>query len=125
MSDGHTVAKGRHIRANGVRLHYLEFENRHPPLVLIPGITMPAATWAFVGARLAQFAHVFVLDPRGRGLSQGGAELGYRLDDYAGDVLGLIHGLGLERADVLGHSMGARIAVRLAASAPSAVENLV
>jgi len=120
-----TPPKGRHIRTNGVRLHYLHFENKHPPLILIPGITMTAATWQFVAARLARFAQVFLIDPRGRGLSEGGAALGYLLDDYAADVLGMIDGLGLRRADVLGHSMGARIAIRLAARAPRAVANLV
>lgn len=100
---------------NGVRLHYVRIGNGRPPLVLLPGITSPAATWEFVAERLAAHADVYVLDIRGRGLSQGGADLSYRLDDCAQDVHGLIAALQLAHPIILGHSMGARIAVRFAA----------
>jgi N-formylmaleamate deformylase len=118
-------ARGHHRTVNGVRLHYLEHGTEGPPLVLLPGITSPAITWAFVSERLAAFSHVFTLDNRGRGLSSGGPDLGYRLADYAADTAGLIAALGLDRPIVLGHSMGARIAVSLAATSPQAVGPLI
>jgi N-formylmaleamate deformylase len=111
--------------ANGIRLHYVRLGKGRPPLVLIPGITSPAVTWEFVGQRLAEFNDVYILDNRGRGLSQGGGELGYRLDDYARDTEALIRALGLDRPAIVGHSMGGRIAVRLAALAPDCVGRLV
>ena len=117
--------QGRHVLANGIRLHYVRLGQGRPPLVLIPGITSPAASWEFVGERLADRNDVYVLDNRGRGLSQGGANLGYRLDDYAADAEGLIRALGLDRPAIVGHSMGARIAVRLAVRAPDCVGNLI
>jgi N-formylmaleamate deformylase len=95
------------------------------PLVLIPGITSPAVSWEFVAERLADRNDVYVLDNRGRGLSQGGASLSYRLDDYAADTAGLIRALRLERPDIVGHSMGARIAVRLAARSPECIGRMV
>ena len=80
-------SRGRHVTVDGVRLHYLDLENSggesmNPPILLIPGITSPAITWEFVGRRLAAFTRVLILDNRGRGLSSGGAELGYSLEDY-------------------------------------------
>jgi N-formylmaleamate deformylase len=117
--------QGRHVFTNGIRLHYVRLGQGKPPLVLIPGITSPAVSWEFVGQRLAERNDVYVLDNRGRGLSQGGASLGYRLDDYAADTAGLIRALGLGRPDVVGHSMGARIAVRLAVRSPECVGKLV
>lgn len=117
--------RSRHFLAGTVRLHYIEFPNSHPPLVVIPGITMPAATWEFVGRNLAHFAHVYILDPRGRGLSQGGPHLGYRLLDYAQDVLAMQNVLHLPRTNILGHSMGARIAMAFAATYPESVGDLV
>jgi N-formylmaleamate deformylase len=117
--------QGRHALVNGIRLHYVRLGLGRPPLVLIPGITSPAVSWEFVGERLADHNDVYVLDNRGRGLSQGGADLGYRLDDYAADTESLIRALALERAAIVGHSMGARIAVRLAARAPDCVGKLV
>ena len=117
--------QGRHVMANGVRLHYVRYGGDGPALLLLPGITSPAATWEFVAEHLAAGNDVHVLDIRGRGLSEGGAALGYRLDDYAADAEAFIRALGLNRPAVLGHSMGARIAVRLAARHPQLVAKLV
>ncbi len=119
------LREGRHVIANGVRLHYVRFGRGHSPLVLLPGITSPAATWEFVAEDLAAFCDVYVIDNRGRGLSEGGSGLTYRLDDYAADAAALIRAIGLDAPTVLGHSMGARIAVRLAARLPEVVEKLV
>jgi N-formylmaleamate deformylase len=117
--------QGRHVLTNGIRLHYVRLGQGKPPLVLIPGITSPAVSWEFVGERLADRHDVYVLDNRGRGLSQGGASLGYRLDDYAADTEGLIRALNLKRPAVVGHSMGGRIGVRLARRAPDYVGKLI
>ncbi len=117
--------RGRHRSVNGVRIHFLEHGSDGPPLVLLPGITSPAITWAFVAERLASFSRVITLDIRGRGLSSGGPDIGYRLADYADDAAGLIRSLDLERPIVLGHSMGARIAIKLAATAPEVVGRLI
>jgi len=117
--------QGRHVLTNGIRLHYVRLGRGRPPLVLIPGITSPAVSWEFVAERLADRNDVYVLDNRGRGLSQGGQNLGYRLDDYAADTAGLISALALGRPDIVGHSMGARIAVRLAVRSPECVGRLV
>lgn len=104
---------GAHVHANGIRQHYLRFGGSGSPVVVVPGITSPAATWSFVAERLADTRDVYVLDLRGRGLSQGGPELDYSLDAYASDVAEFAKALGLDRFAVVGHSLGARIAVRL------------
>lgn len=119
--------RGMHCLANGIRLHYLDFNHTAPgaPVLLLPGITSPAATWAFVAQRLAVSRRVIVPDIRGRGLSENGPGLGYSLDDYARDALDLIGAVGLQDPIVIGHSMGARIAARLVATSPDAVAKLV
>jgi N-formylmaleamate deformylase len=117
--------EGRHTMANGVRLHYVRFVGDGAPLVLLPGITSPAATWEFVAEALAAHNDVYVMDIRGRGLSQGGGDLGYQLDDYAADAADFIRVLPLDKPAILGHSMGARIAVRLAARHPGSIGKLV
>lgn len=119
--------RGAHCMANGIRLHYLDFNASADgvPILFLPGITSPAATWAFVAERLAGDRRVVVPDIRGRGLSENRPGLGYSLDDYAGDALGLIQAVGFERPVVIGHSMGARIAARMVATDPSVVARLM
>jgi N-formylmaleamate deformylase len=119
--------RGAHCMANGIRLHYLEFHSAptNAPILLLPGITSPAITWSFVAERLATTHRVLVLDIRGRGLSESRAGLGYTLDDYAQDLRGVIEVLGLGHPIVIGHSMGARIAARLGATARDLASKLV
>lgn len=105
---------GAHVSANGIRQHYLRYGGEGNPVIVIPGITSPAITWGFVAERLCKDHDVFVLDIRGRGLSSSGPELAYDLDTMAEDVCAFARELGLDRPRLLGHSMGARIAIRAA-----------
>lgn len=116
---------GRHLIANGIRLHYVRFGDGKSPIVLLPGITSPAATWEFVAQAMAEYNDIFVVDIRGRGLSQGGPDLPYGLEDYVADAAALVRNLDLRSPAIVGHSMGARIAARLAARHPTLIGKLV
>ncbi|WFU90963.1 alpha/beta hydrolase (plasmid) [Rhizobium sp. CC1099] len=107
---------GANVFANGIRQHYLRYGGKGPAVILIPGITSPAITWGFVAERLAERHDVYVLDVRGRGLSSTGPDLDYGLDAMAADVVGFADALSLSAPALLGHSMGARIAMRAAIS---------
>ncbi len=102
------VGKDGYFQSGDVRLHYLEY-GEGPPVVVVPGITSPAITWGFVAEQLADEYRLLVLDVRGRGLSDR-PRTGFTLPDYAADVAALIAELDLGRLTVVGHSMGARIA---------------
>jgi N-formylmaleamate deformylase len=119
------TASGANVFANGIRQHYLHYRGVGAPLVLVPGITSPAVTWGFVAEKLAREFDVYVLDVRGRGLSQSGPGLDYRLDSLADDLSGFIAALGLSSVTVLGHSMGARIAIRAVARNAAGIARLV
>jgi pimeloyl-ACP methyl ester carboxylesterase len=67
---------------------------------------------------------VIVFDNRGIGQSTGG-EGPFTIDTLADDKAGLLHALGIERAHVLGVSLGGRIAVVLALRHPARVRSLV
>ncbi|GJE44736.1 alpha/beta hydrolase [Methylobacterium soli] len=118
------MATGYHVHANGIRQHLIRHPGAGPQMLLIPGITSPAITWGFVAERLAQWFDVHVLDVRGRGLSQAG-KLDYSLDALADDAAAVVAAAGLGRPVVLGHSMGARIAIRAARWNPDAFSGLV
>jgi len=108
-----------------IKLHVLKFGSAGPAVLLIPGITSPAITWAFVARRLSEQACIFVLDSRGRGLSDQRDGLTHTTGDYAEDAAGIIQELGLGSAIVIGHSMGARVAARLAADYPLLVSRCI
>lgn len=123
-----TFLYGGNVHANGIRQHFLRFGGdrvHRDPVILVPGITSPAATWAFVANQLGAHLDCYVLDVRGRGLSEAGADLDYGLDAKAADLVAFARTLGLQRYSVLGHSMGARIAIRAARRRPEGMARLV
>ena len=115
-----TFLYGANVHANGIRQHYLRYGGAagarasRPAIVLIPGITSPAITWGFVGDVFGAAFDTYVLDVRGRGLSEASSTLDYGLDAQADDIAALVAALGLPRTSLVGHSMGARIAARAA-----------
>jgi N-formylmaleamate deformylase len=125
MAPGRTFLHGGHVRANGIRQHYLRYGGRGDPLVLIPGITSPAATWGFVGERLGSKYDTYIFDTRGRGLSEVPADADYSLDTYAKDAAEAAAALGLLRYRLVGHSMGARIAARMGRVYGAPLERIV
>lgn len=123
-----TYRYGGHIgggAAGSPRLHYLRYGGDGQPLILVPGITSPAITWGFVAERLAEGCDVYVIDLRGRGLSECAADGDYGLDVYADDVVRLADTLKLDHVTLLGHSLGARIGLRLAERDAARLRSLV
>ncbi|MGS1005903.1 alpha/beta fold hydrolase [Achromobacter anxifer] len=120
---------GGNVHANGIRQHYLRYGGERgvgrDPVIIVPGITSPAVTWGFVGERFGAAFDTYVLDVRGRGLSEAGAALDYSLDAQAADVLAFAQALGLARYSVVGHSMGGRIGVRAGRGKPGGLSRLV
>jgi N-formylmaleamate deformylase len=114
-----------YVVANDVKIHFLEYGEGEPPVLLLPGITTPGILWGFVSERIADYARVIAVDHRGRGLSDQRAGLSYTLEDYAADAAGVIEALGLKDIVVLGHSMGGRIGIMLAARCPQLVSRLI
>ncbi|MGC7403112.1 alpha/beta fold hydrolase [Pandoraea pneumonica] len=126
-----TYRYGGHVHANGIRQHYLRFGDRErldsqlDPVIIVPGITSPAATWGFVGERFGATFDTYVLDVRGRGLSSSADDLDYSLDAQAADLIAFAAALNLERYSVVGHSMGARIGIRAASKHLAGLKRLV
>jgi N-formylmaleamate deformylase len=122
---------GANVHANGIRQHYLRYgrpdsgQEQREAVIIVPGITSPAVTWGFVGERFGARYDTYILDVRGRGLSESSSSLDYSLDAQAQDVLGFAAALGLERFAIVGHSMGARIAVRAARARPPGLSRVV
>lgn len=126
-----TFLYGANVHANGIRQHYLRYggasggREARDAIIIVPGITSPAVTWGFVGERFGREFDTYVLDVRGRGLSEASATLDYSLDAQAADVVAFAQALGLKRYAIVGHSMGARIGIRAARAHPAGLTRLV
>jgi N-formylmaleamate deformylase len=113
MSLGFDIAgKSMFVEANGLRHRVLCYgAASDPALMILPGITSPAATADFLAQRISEAGfHVVVPDIRGRGESGRAPSGSYRLEDYALDVNAIVKAMDLVSPILVGHSMGARIA---------------
>jgi len=130
MSES-TFLYGAQVHANGIRQHCLRYGGaegaraRRDAIVLIPGITSPAVTWGFVAERFGRHFDTYVLDVRGRGLSEASDTLDYSLDAQVADVIAFAQALELPRYAIVGHSMGGRIGLRAASRRPEGLTRLV
>ena len=111
------------IDAGGTELHYLRAGSGEP-MLLIQGMSATHMTWGrpFL-APLEQSFECIVFDNRGMGLS-GRAQLPFAIADLAGDVAALLDALEIERAHVVGVSMGGMIAQELALAHPERIRSL-
>lgn len=99
---------------NGVNLSY---QTAGPPggrpLVLLHGFSGSAQSWDPIWEALAARSRVFAYDQRGHGGSDK-PEGPYRIQDFADDLLAFLNYMGLDRVDLMGHSMGGRTALLFA-----------
>ncbi|MFI8086216.1 alpha/beta fold hydrolase [Kitasatospora sp. NPDC086009] len=94
-----------------------------PPLLLLHALGERATDWAGVLPDLAPRHRVLALDLRGHGDS--GRPGRYGVEPMRDDVLAFLDALGLDRVDVVGHSMGGVVAYLLAQEHPERVGRLV
>jgi pimeloyl-ACP methyl ester carboxylesterase len=105
-----------------MRLQSLE-AGQGPPLILLHGLFGSARNWGAVQKALAGDYRVVALDLRNHGASPHAPGMDYAVQ--AADVAESMTELGIERAVVLGHSMGGKAAMMLALTRPKLVERLI
>lgn len=108
----------------GVGMHYIE-RGQGPPLVLLHGFGGSTYNFRHQIGPLSRHFRVLALDLPGFGLSERPTEADLSLTAQAERVREFMDRLDIERATVLGYSMGATIAMRLAAAHPERVEKLI
>jgi esterase len=94
-----------------------------PPLVILHGMLGSSRNWQTAGAELAAHFQVFALDLRNHGRSPHADDMGYGA--LADDVLAWLDTQGLARVTLLGHSLGGKVAMRLACRSPQRVTRLI
>ncbi|WP_255197058.1 alpha/beta fold hydrolase [Halorarius litoreus] len=102
------------VETNGVETYY-ETDGDGPPVVLLHGAGMDGRLWAEQARPLADDHRLVVPDLRGHGRTGGSAREDYSVALFADDVRALVDALDLDRPAVVGHSMGAFVALVYAA----------
>lgn len=110
-------------RINGLDT-YFTVEGRGEPVVLLHGWGASSQSLAPLCGALAEAFRVLAVDLPGFGWSQA-PPAAWGTAEYAGHVERLLQETGIDRAALVGHSFGGRIAIALAAGQPGLVSRLV
>jgi pimeloyl-ACP methyl ester carboxylesterase len=111
------------IQADGATIH-VRVGGQGPAVVLLHGFGDTGDMWALMAAELAHDHRVVVPDLRGMGLSSHPAG-GYEKKTQAADIRSVLTQLGIDRAAVVGHDIGATVAYAYAARYPDKTDRLV
>jgi 2-succinyl-6-hydroxy-2,4-cyclohexadiene-1-carboxylate synthase len=113
------------VRVNDVSLE-AEWRGEGPPLVLLHGYTGSSSTWSpFLGA-FGSARAVITVDLLGHGSSDSPPDPGrYRVERCVEDLTALVDHLGIDSFDLLGYSMGGRVALHLALALGNRVRGLI
>ena len=112
------------IRGDGVELCLAEWPGEGPPILAVHGLTANCRAWDSLARKLSPGRRILAPDLRGRGLS-GRPRSGYSVEHHVRDLVAVLDHLHLNRAVVMGHSLGATIAVVMAAEHPFRVDRLI
>jgi pimeloyl-ACP methyl ester carboxylesterase len=112
-----------HADVNGLSLRYEEHGSGEP-LVLLHGGIGAGEMFAPILPALAEGRRVITVDLQGHG-GTADVDRPLRAELMADDIAALLDHLGLEQADVMGYSLGGKVALRLAIQHPARVRRLV
>jgi len=124
MSFSEWEARKRSIEiGRGQTIAYVDNGKSGRVAVLLHGFTDSSRSFSLLETHIDDM-RLIMPDLRGHGASYR-PDNAYRLADFAADIVGLMETLGLRDALVAGHSLGAMVAIEVAASRPDLVAALV
>jgi len=107
-----------------IQLAFEEFgDPANRPLIILHGFFASSRNWRLVAQRLAVRFHVYAPDMRNHGASAHHSLMDY--PSMSADLLRFMDERGLETANLLGHSMGGKIAMWLTLTNPNRVNKLI
>jgi len=106
-----------------IQINYEEY-GQGTPLMMVLGLGQDLKTWGFQIPEFSEHFRVIVFDNRDSGKSTRPREA-YTTEAMARDTIGLMDFLEIDRAHLLGTSMGGMIAQQIAHTAPERVIGLI
>jgi pimeloyl-ACP methyl ester carboxylesterase len=111
------------LRINGIDIYY-EVRGEGEPLMIISGLGTDVSQIDSLVEGFSRTHRVIAFDNRGVGRTDK-PDVPYTIEMMAEDAAGLLRALGVSRCNVLGFSMGGRIALSLALEHPELVKSLI
>ncbi len=106
-----------------MQLFSREYGSKGPTLVIIHGLYGASDNWVSVVRQLEQDYHVYLIDQRNHGQSP--HDTAHTYVDMAADLLAFFTTHNIEKAHVVGHSMGGKTAMYFALTQPQLIDKLV
>jgi pimeloyl-ACP methyl ester carboxylesterase len=114
----------KRVKGDGVEMQLAVWERMAETILCVHGISANCRCWDTMAEALAPRYQIIAMDLRGRGLSEK-PPAGYSIAHHCQDIRVLLENLGVERAVIMGHSLGALIAIAFGAQYPEKVESLI
>lgn len=124
LSSPKMQSEVRHLRVRDTLLAVSTCGSGSAVVMLVHGLADNGACWAPLVRELASKYRLIVPDLRGHGASAAPTE-GWAPAEQGEDLIGVLDELGIERATLVGHSLGADAACHAAMSHPHRVVSLV
>jgi pimeloyl-ACP methyl ester carboxylesterase len=116
--------ESRFVSSDRVELAVTDSRGEGSPVVFVHGFSNDRFVWEDLARALPEAFRPICYDLRGHGDSGWSIDCRYHLFDHARDLAELFDALGLERAALVGHSLGGNVATLFAARHPERVRAL-
>ncbi len=112
------------VQVNQIELQIREYEQEGDAIIFLHFSGVNLMMWQRIIPYFQEHYRLILVDLRGHGKSDK-PETGYHMDEMARDVIGVMQHLKLERAHIVGSSLGAEVGLSIAANYPEKVISLV
>ena len=120
-----TGPEDKAVEVNGLKLHYLDWGGSGTPVVVLHGVGSQGHTWDTFAREAKDTYHVYALDQRGFGDSDHAPDANYGTTAFANDLKGFVDALGLDKFQLIGHSMGGHNSMAFVARNPGRASKLI
>jgi pimeloyl-ACP methyl ester carboxylesterase len=112
------------VTVNQVALQIRQYESAGEPIIFLHFSGSNLMMWEPIISDFQDAYHLILVDLKGHGKSDR-PPTGYHMDELASEVMGIMQNLEIERAHIVGSSLGAEVGLSLAANYPEKVLSLV
>ncbi|WP_245819872.1 alpha/beta fold hydrolase [Dethiosulfatibacter aminovorans] len=110
----------------GIIMKYVEMGQEDGDIIIfLHGMTDNSRSWSLIAPYFTDKYHIYMLDQRGHGDTDK-PEIGmYPLSSYGDDCIAFMDEMGIEKAHIVGHSLGSMIAQGIAINYPERINKVV